>query len=303
LQWPAWRPIHVSASAADAAGRGVRPAGALRGAAAAAAAGGGRRRHRRDAAEPSTIRGAHLNTLNFVKGKHKWTQRDSSCEELSRLAAADHAYTDSEARGHIWQHRLRPISIYFLRLHAGAYAHLQLGNYWYLRRHCKTPTLPLHPACGLNRPYCPNSGATRYQVRRAACVCMQIAPIADAGSAQSRADVLLIGMSGALILTGLQVQGSNPEHIKQQAALGMSCNRSLAVAAIVGLLLPASCQSRVLESMEPVVSVPACHRLADATAPGQPPASVHAALLHVISRQLGRMCTLPPSFVPAPYCW
>ena len=35
---------------------------------------------------------------------------------------------------------------------------------------------------------------------------MQIAPIADAGSAQSRADVLLIGMSGALVLTGLQVE-------------------------------------------------------------------------------------------------
>ncbi len=33
---------------------------------------------------------------------------------------------------------------------------------------------------------------------------MQIAPVADAGSAQSRADVLLIGMCGVLVLTGLQ---------------------------------------------------------------------------------------------------
>lgn len=58
----------------------------------------------------------------------------------------------------------------------------------------------------------------RPTARNAACgcchtitLCLQIAPIADAGSAQSRADVLLIGMSGALILTGLQVSCLKPE--------------------------------------------------------------------------------------------
>lgn len=40
------------------------------------------------------------------------------------------------------------------------------------------------------------------------CSTLQIAPVADAGSAQSRADVLLIGMSGAIVLTGLQVNFS-----------------------------------------------------------------------------------------------
>ena len=62
-------------------------------------------------------------------------------------------------------------------------------------------------------PACSHAHACLLQAARAlqrvaceaACVtCMQIAPVVDASSAQSRADVLAIGLSAVLLLQGLQ---------------------------------------------------------------------------------------------------
>ncbi len=66
----------------------------------------------------------------------------------------------------------------------------------------------------------------------------QIAPVADASSAQSRADVLLIGMCGVLVLTGLQWLALTPKEAEVVEAGGQAMDW-------VAAALPAGSQEEV----------------------------------------------------------
>ncbi len=57
-------------------------------------------------------------------------------------------------------------------------------------------------------------------------VCLQVAPVVDASSSQSRADVLVILLSAVLLLTGLQWLALRPK-VKPSVSISVPCGKCI----------------------------------------------------------------------------